>query len=211
MNRAVVILGCALLIGGLLWFFPLFHIERLDSPTSVRGVPKSNPKEFAASFWAEKAVPSFEKVPDASHLIALLHNNRQTANQQFGRKVGVSRSTLFVMRGEGTVVEKDKKGVSVALESGTEGADIMLQTGLLFGNTVRDATGLLDASEFEDSQQFNEVSAELNRLIEESVISALKEKAVNGRRIEFVGCVEIHDNDEIAKPLSVIPMQVRIE
>lgn len=115
------------------------------------------------------------------------------------------------MRGSGTIVKVDKKGVAVALQGETKGADFVLQTGLLFGNTVRDATGLLDASSFPDSRQFNEISTELNRSIEARVIPVLKEKAVVGRQIHFAGCAEIPDEGELIRPLIIIPLEIRIE
>ena len=90
----------------------------------------------------------------------------------------------------------DKKGVGVALQGEAKEPDIVLQTGLLFGNTVRDATGLLDASNFPDSRQFNEISTELNRIVEARVIPILKEKAAVGRQIDFAGCAEIPDEGE---------------
>jgi len=86
-----------------------------------------------------------------------------------------------------------------------------LLAGLLFGNTVRDATGLIDASNFPDSRQFNEISTELNRIVEARVIRRLREKSVVGQRIHFAGCAEIPDEGEVASPLPVIPLEFRLE
>jgi len=211
MNRIVSILCCTVLSGILLWFFPLFHIVRLDAPDSMKVTPEANTREFVATFWDKKIGPSLETAPDAIELIAALRENPQMARERYGRKVGVSRTTLFVMQGNGTVVTIDKRGVSLALEDGSDKPVILLQTGLLFGNAVRDAPGLLDAGQFQDSRQFNEVSAELNRIVEMRVVSTLKQSVVKGQRIRFAGCVEVSDQEEIANPLSIIPMQVRLE
>ena len=144
-------------------------------------------------------------------LLADFRASPETARAKFGRKVGVSRTRLVVLRGNGTIVTIDKKGVGVALQGETKEADIVLQTGLLFGNTVRDATGLLDASNFPDSRQFNEISTELNRIVEARIVPILKEKAVVGRQIHFAGCAEIADEGELVKPLTIIPLEVRVE
>lgn len=211
MNRNFAILCCAVLAVGLLWFFPLVHIERLDSPTSEKVTQSSNTSEFAKAFWDEKLVPSIEKAPDAMEVLSALRDNPQMARTTYGRKVGVSRSTLFIIQGKGAVESVDKKGVGVALAEGSEKPEIVLHTALLFGNTVRDATGLLDAGTFQDSRQFNEISTELNRLVETRVIAPLKEKAVKGQHIRFIGCFEASNQDEPATPLLIIPMQVRFE
>ena len=211
MNRVAIVLCSAVLAGILLWFYPLFHIVRLDVPDSANVTSELNTKEFVSTFWEQKIAPSLATAPEAKELIFALRNNPQTALKQYGRKMGVSRTTLFLMQGKGTVVSSDNKGVGLALEDASEQPDILLRTSLLFGNTVRDATGLLDANQFQDSRQFNEVSAELNQLVEMRVISTLKQNAVKGQRIHFAGCVEIADQEKFEFPLSIIPLQFRIE
>ena len=101
----------------------------------------------------------------------------------------------------------DKEGISVALEDVPLGARVRLSTGLLFGNTVRDATGLLDVSEFPNSQDFNTVSAELNHLVETEVLPALLSGAAIGQRIRFAGCIELEEGPA-PKVLPVIPIKV---
>jgi predicted lipoprotein len=104
----------------------------------------------------------------------------------------------------------DKEGVGIGLSSAKQ-ADVVLQTGLLFGNTVRDATGLLDASKFPDSRQFNEVSTVLNHIVEAEIISTLKQNAKAGRHISFAGCAEIPDQSKLPRPLILIPLQVHVD
>ena len=211
MKRTWIIFCCLLLLGCLFWCFPLFHVVRIDQLKNSLNESTFSAAEFAKTFWSEQLTPSLNQAPDAATLLADLRASPETARTKFGRKVGVSRTRLVVLRGKGTIVTIDKKGVGVALHDNAKEADIVLQTGLLFGNTVRDATGLLDASNFPDSRQFNEISTELNRIVETRVVPMLKEKAVVGRQVHFTGCAEIADEGEPAKPLTIIPMDVRIE
>jgi predicted lipoprotein len=103
-------------------------------------------------------------------------------------------------------VEKTGTAVSCA---GSEGqADVVLKTGLLFGNTIRDGTGQLLASEFANSQDFNAISKELNRMVEEQVQPDLKANAHVGKKIRFVGCAEIRASSKALLPLTAIPLQV---
>jgi predicted lipoprotein len=104
-----------------------------------------------------------------------------------------------------------KNGVSLALKDGDGPADILLPTGLLFGNAVRDGTGLLDASAFPNSQNFNDLSSELNRIVETTLLPQLREQAKVGAKISFAGCAELGDEDTDVKPVKVIPVSVKIE
>jgi predicted lipoprotein len=211
MKRTWISFCCLLLLGYLFWCFPLFHVVRIDQLENPQHESAFSAAEFAKTFWSGQLTPSLNQAPDAVMLLADLRASPKAARAKFGRKVGVSRTRLVVLRGKGTIVTIDKKGVGVALRGETKEADIVLQTGLLFGNTVRDATGLLDASNYPDSRQFNEISTELNRIVEARVAPILKEKAIVGRQIHFAGCAEIADEGELVKPLTIIPLDVRVE
>ena len=115
------------------------------------------------------------------------------------------------MRGAGTIVSVDKQGVGVSLDSPSGPADVVLQTGLLFGNTVRDVTGLLDASEFSDSRDFNEISTELNRIVETRVIAELKKRSAVGKPIKFYACGQLLPDSGSVIPLRLIPLKVELE
>ena len=97
------------------------------------------------------------------------------------------------------------------MKDGGDTPDILLPTGLLFGNAVRDGTGLLDASTFPNSQNFNDLSAELNHIIETTLLPELREQAKVGAKISFAGCAEIAEEDADVKPLKVIPVLVKVE
>jgi predicted lipoprotein len=208
MKRTIIILCFLLAACGVFWKFPLFHVARLDAMQAAAQRTSFDAPTFVAAFWEDRLVPALDAAPDASTVISALEKDRSSALKTFGRKVGVGRTTLLIVQGNGAIVSVDAKAIGVSLTPDHKEPDILLQTGLLFGNAVRDATGLLDASDFENSQQFNEISTELNRRFETTVIPALKQKAALGRHIEFVGCAEVSDNAKTVRPLMLIPLVV---
>jgi predicted lipoprotein len=155
--------------------------------------------------------PSLEKAADAATVVAELHNNPRQAAESYGRPVGVSRARIFCLRGVGTIVAINKKDVGISLSGTGNTPDVILQTGLLFGNTVRDASGLLQAGDFSNSQQFNEISTELNRMVETRVIAPLKEHSELGRTIKFIGCAQVVPEPAGVTPLRIIPLRVEIQ
>jgi predicted lipoprotein len=207
MKRLVIIFGGLFLCGVLFWFFPLFHIIHNETRRAVEPKTTFNAARFAETFWDEKLIPSLAHAPDAATLLSAPKEIR--AN--YGRTVGISRTKLIILRGSGAIASIDKTGVGVSLVPGSKTANVLLQTGLIFGNTVRDATELLDVGTFPDSRQFNELSTELNRIVETRIIPTLTQKAAVGRTISFAGCGEITDDLDSANPLKIIPLEIRIE
>lgn len=211
MNRILAIFGYAIAAGGLVWFFPLIHVVHNDAPDISKRVSTFNAAEVATTFWDERLIPSLKKAPDAATVLSAIYDDPQSARARFSRKAGVSRTSLFVLRGSGAIVTMETKGIGIAFAPNGKEPDVVLQTGLLFGNAVRDATGLLDASKFADSRQFNEMSTELNRIVESHAMPILKERSAVGRRLDFAGCVEIQDGSKIDKPLTIIPLDIHID
>jgi predicted lipoprotein len=167
--------------------------------------------DYVQDFWATKLALAFDDAADASAVLAALRTNPAEARTQYGRTAGLGRSTFYFLRGTGTVVSVDKKSIGVSLKSENDEADVVLETGLLFGNTVRDATGLVSGDDFPNSQQFNAISAELNRRIEANVLPPLRERANVGDAIVFVGCAEVTNVPRDIAPLTLVPLDVQFK
>jgi predicted lipoprotein len=86
----------------------------------------------------------------------------------------------------------------------------VLKVGPLFGNAVRDATGLVEASDFPNSQHFNAVSQELNKIVESKVLPDVVKLVKIGRRLEFVGCAEVRSEKQDLRPLKMVPLAVKL-
>jgi predicted lipoprotein len=210
MKRAAAILCLVIVACGVFWMFPLFRVVRLDEMRAAEQRSAFNAQTFVARFWQDRFLPSLDAAADAKTVLTAMDDDRQAALNKFGRKSGVGRTTLLVIQGIGSIVNVDAKSVGVSLTGDKTKIDVVLRAGLLFGNSVRDATGLLDSSDFENSQQYNDISAELNRHIELRVIPILKREAVVGRQVQFVGCADVPDKADTVRPLTLIPLVVSI-
>jgi predicted lipoprotein len=214
MKRAAVIAVLVAAAAIVVWRYPLFHIVRTDQ-VAAEGRSRTNQQafdaaQFAETFWRERLLPSLGNAVNVEAFLSAYSDNPEQVRKQHGRSVGVSRQTLYLLQAGGTIVSVDKKGVGLALGDGTVG-DIVLPTGPLFGNAVRDCTGLIRPGDFPNSQQFNDLSAELNRIVEAQVIEPLAKNAAVGQQVHVVGCVELSNSESEVKPLLLIPLQVRFD
>lgn len=210
MKRPVIILSLLVLFGVFCWLFPLFHIVR-HGQTAEATAEAFDAAAFAETFWNNRLQPALAQAYDAAAVLAALRENPEAARQQFGRTVGMSRNWYVVVQGKGIISSVDAKGVQISLESAPFTPAVQIAIGPLFGNAVRDVTGLASASDFANSQDFNNLSAELNRIVETRVFPELKRQAAVGRSIQFVGCAEIGAQSNKVVPLKIVPLKVRIE
>ena len=202
--------GILTAVGLLLWFFPLFHVVSLDEMNATRQSATFDAAEFAERFWREQLIPELDSAAPVEQVVTAIRESPADASQKFGRTAGLGRNYYFFLQGRGTVVSIERGRIGVSLAGAGGATDIVLHTGLLFGNAARDATGLLSASDFADSQRFNDVSTQLNRIIEATVISQLKKQARLGSRIQFTGAAEVRSQRDLT-PLLLVPLQASVE
>lgn len=207
-HRFYLVLGVA---GLLVWAFPPFHVRSLKAVRQARENRKFDPGEFAPAFWNEKLLPTAENAADAAKVLEQIATEPKVVREQFGRTVGVGSSYFLFLRGGGRVVSADENSVALSLTPGESEAQIVIELGFVFGNAVRDATGLISPSSYPNAQEFNDISAALNALVETNVLPRLKGIAQVGTRLHFAGCVEVADEDLELKPLKLVPVLVKAD
>jgi predicted lipoprotein len=196
---------------GICWLFPLFHVVPLKTATAEKQAETFNATQFAETFWTNQLIASLDKAVKADVLLPAIAVNPATAKQKYARTVGLSENYFYFVSGRGRVLAVSDDEVTLTVTEGGTNADISLQTGLLFGNALRDATGLLNASDYPNSQDFNDISTALNHIAETQVLPKLREQAKVGAKISFVGCAEVDDEASDLKPLKIIPIQTMVE
>jgi predicted lipoprotein len=209
MTRIAITAGILVLGAGLLWRFPLFHVVPLGHAASQEDGETFNAKDRAEEYWRARIAPHLADAHDVTTVLAELAAHPEQARSRFGRTVGIGRSTFFLLRGEGTIVSVDKNRIGVALSDGVSGPDLLITTGPVFGNAVRDTTGAITAGEFSRSSDFNDLAAELNLLVENRVERPFAKQAKFGRRVRFVGCTEMQG--KATKPLKLIPLEAVLQ
>lgn len=209
--RAVRWLIAIAVVVGICWLFPLFHIVPLETATAEKAAATFNATRFAETFWTNQLVPAFDKSIKADVLLAEIQADPASAKKKFSRSVGLSDSYFYFVSGAGRVMDVSDDAVSLSITEGSTNVEISLQSNLIFGDAIRDGTGLLNASTFPNSQDFNDISAALNHIVETRVLPALRQQAKVGAKISFAGCAEVDDESADLKPLKIVPIQTKTE
>jgi predicted lipoprotein len=189
----------------LCWRFPPFHVVSLKRVREQRPAEAFDAKVAAATEWNAKVIPAAEHGVEVTELIAALARNAAGARQRHGRSGDLGGSTFFAVKGVGRVSAVNENAVVVGVDGGD--VKVRLTVGPIFGSVVRDASGLSDASAYPSSQDFNDLSAELNRIVETQIEPELIQKARPGTMIRFAGCAELEE-DATADSLVVVPVKI---
>ena len=209
--RAVRWFIAIVVIARVFWLFPLFHIVSLKTATAEKAAATFNAAQFAETFWTNQLLTPLHKTVKAEVLLPAIQSDTAAAKKKFSRSVGLSEGYFYFVSGNGRVVAVSDDEISLAVTDSSPNGEVLLQTGLIFGNALRDGTGLLNASDYPNSQDFNDISAALNHLVETRVLPQLHGQVKVGAKISFVGCAEVDDESTDLKPLKVIPIQIEVQ
>ncbi|RJP31879.1 MAG: DUF2291 family protein [Candidatus Omnitrophota bacterium] len=193
------------------YMFPLFHIHKLDEIERKRKMEQFNPEEFSKDFWKNQLQHSMDQAVSMQTLMPLINNDPHQAKDKYSNTIGIGSVYYYYLKGAGYVKSIEEDAVAVVLQKESQNPDLRIMTGKIFGNAIRNGCNQLNVSDFPNSQEFNQISIYLNKIVENEVLPPFKNNASLGDRVNFVGCCEIIDEDADLHPLKLIPITLKIE
>jgi predicted lipoprotein len=184
------------------------YFKKLDEVKA--GATSFNAAKYAAEFWETKLLPATSKAVETDELLSLLKTDKEKAFADHSHALGIGNIKFFLVKGEGIVESVEENQVLVKIESQYDKPELNIATEYIFGNAVRDASGAIDINEFSNSMDFNNVSAEINKIIREKVIPGFRSKVKKGDRVTFSGAIELNKEHMDLKAIEVIPVSMKI-
>jgi len=185
------------------------YFEPLDQHQLQQNQGELQPAEFARDFWENRLLKNLERAVSASKLIHLFKNDMATAVQQYGQTLGISSTHSYLVQGQGRITAVNNNGVEINIEAPPDSPEVFIETRDIFGNAVRDASGLLNIDDFRSTMEFNAISVEINKIIREEVVPEILQETEVGRSIRFVGAAEVNEDNPEISPLHIVPIQVQ--
>ena len=82
---------------------------------------------------------------------------------------------------------------------------------MIFGNEVLDATHIIQRSQFQKTNDYNAVSAEINRMIEHEIAAPFLKDAEVGDTVHFIGCSTGLTDEDTLIPLRLVPVKLEVQ
>lgn len=201
------------IVGSLLLVFPPFHIVPLELAKEKAQAQVFDPAEFALRFWQEQLPSALDDAYEVETVLDAIRRDRASAKTRYGRVVGLDGPHYYFLKGTGKIVAIGERQVELTL-AGSDGerAEIVLVTSMIFGNEILNATGLVKHSQFKRTNEYNAVSAEVNKIVESELVPAFFKEAKVGSTVYFVGCSsKISDDDPMPIPMRLVPVKLEVQ
>jgi len=186
------------------------YIKKLDEVKA-----EATGKQFDAAFYArtyleDKLPPGLEKATDINLLTLLLQKDRQGAFDRYSHALGIGNIRFFLVRGQGLITSIDENDAYVLVRSDSLSQVVPIATEYVFGNAIRDASGLININEFSNTMDFNNVSAEINKMIRTKVLPPFKARERKGMAVSFTGAVELNKAHPGMDHMEVMPITLKV-
>lgn len=187
-----------------------FYIKKLSDVKAASVAGKFDAEKYSATFWKQKLIPDLGKAIDINRLTNLLKSNPGNTFDTYSHALGIGNLKYFLVKGEGKITSVDDNDVSALIKTTTGQNAIKIATEFVYGNAVRDASGLINMNDFDNTMDFNNISAGINKIIRTKVLPAFKADAKTGEVVQFVGAIELNQKHLDLNDIEVTPIDLKI-
>lgn len=187
----------------IIWFS--LDIQNLEKYNSTPKPETFNANQYVASFWNDSLPISIASSKSIVDLFKQLKINPHNAFDNYGKKLGISKTYYFMVKGKGMVQKVDDEFVLLLLDDQIK---LKIATDFIYGNAIRDASGKVDINNFVNMTDFNLVSIGINKLVKEKVVIPFKKIVKVGQQLTFTGAIEINSEKIDISNLLIIPVSI---
>ncbi|SDJ72052.1 Predicted lipoprotein [Flavobacterium glycines] len=175
-------------------------------------VKNANKENFDFKAYADsiyyKGILKSKKTIALTNLISSVKTNQDEAFKKYGNRLGIGNSAYFMIKSTGKIIDI-KDGVYTIADE--KNGVVYIDTKYIFGNALRDASGLVKLTDFKTNAQFNKVSESLNDIVRNEVVPKEIKKVKIGDSISFSGAIKLSKKQILFTDLLIIPSQIKLQ
>jgi predicted lipoprotein len=186
------------------------YFEKLDKVKLASSSKGFKASTHAQDFYNNKLLPHLGSAIKLGELISLLKTEPRNAFGKYSHALGLGNVRYFLVQGEGVISSVGEDAVALSLKNNQENTNITVTTEFVYGNAIRDASGLINLNDFSNTADLNSLSEEINKIVRRDVVSPFKSKAKPGSVVKFTGAIELNQAHLNIDDIEVLPIQLTI-
>jgi len=207
MNRYLKYLLLIVVIG--LVAYKSVYVKKLSEMKAVTD-EKFDADAFSKKLWEEKLPARISDAVDLSIFIKDVQSNPADAFSKYTNALGIGNYRYALIKTEGIVTDVNEDDIILQIKLGDSLMTTKLATEFIYGNAIRDASGLVDVKDFPNTMDLNNISEELNKMVRKTVLPPFKSAVKKGDKVLVTGAIEIHKEHIKWNELEIIPVRLQI-
>lgn len=145
------------------------------------------------------------KATDLNTLKEALTIQPDSAFANYGNRLGIGESGYFMVNVTGKVQSINDGEILIQTKAGES---ITVQTKFIFGNAIRDASGLVALTDYKTNADFNKLSEALNTIIREEKLPKAVRNISVGDVIKVEGVLKLAKGQPLNTQLEILPVLI---
>ena len=165
---------------------------------------------FSKKLWNEKMSAKIDSSVQLSVLIDAISTNSENAVNKYTNALAIGNYRYALVKLDATVTDVKEDEVMLSTGHNDSVITVNLATEFIYGNAVRDASGLVQVKDFPNTGHLNEISEALNKIIRTTVLPSFKTEVKKSDRINLVAAVELNKEHIHWHGIELLPVRVQI-
>lgn len=185
------------------------YFEKLSTRKSKAGVA-FNAKEFSTKLWQEKMPARIDSAIELTTLIWEIAAAPADAINKHSNALAIGNYRYALVKLEATVVDVKEDEVQLQLKHNDSLLTVNLATEFIFGNAIRDASGLVQVKDFPNTSDLNAISEEFNKTVRSTVLPSFKTAVKKGDIVKVVAALEFNKEHIQWQGIELLPVKLQI-
>lgn len=165
---------------------------------------------FTKKLWDEKLPARLDSAVDLAALITAIQAQPQDALNKYTNALAIGNYRYAMVKTAGEVVELNEDDLLLQLPFSDSLLKVRIATEFIYGNAVRDASGLVEVRSFPNTTDLSGISEELNRTVKKTVLAPFKKLVKKGDKVAVTGAIEINKAHINWTEPEIIPVRLQI-
>lgn len=184
------------------------YFKKLDEAKASK--TNFDPKSYARKYFDKEVIPGLDNAIELNQLLRAIKIQKDSAFTKYSHALGIGNIAYFMVNGKGRITSLNENDVSVSVVGDSTRTAANIATEFVFGNAIRDASGKLNINAFNNTMDFNNVSAEINKIVRQEVLPPFKTSVQKGDSISFAGAIELNGGHLNTDRIEILPVQLKI-
>lgn len=164
---------------------------------------------FARQLWAEKMQAKLDSAPALGLLMQEVTADREAGLKKYSHALGIGNYRFSLVQVNAVVTDVKEDEIDIRIPAGDSVLAAVLATEFIYGNAIRDASGLVDIRDFPNTNELNAVSEELNKIVRITVLPSFVTSVKKNDRLVITAAIELNKEHIKWNGLELLPLRVK--
>jgi len=151
--------------------FKSIYIKKLSEVKKIN-TAQLDAVAFTQNLWDTKLPATINAAVSLADLQKAIAANSAEAFAKYSHALAIGNYRYSLVKFQAKVIQVREDDIVLQ----EDGSNIILATEFIYGNAVRDASGLIDVKDFTNSADLNSISDNLNKLVKQKLFNRLSNK-----------------------------------